>query len=64
MHFLLTAMQALKGMNPLTESFLVQLDVDLEGSGLELPRRTTEEFKARMRKSIVSQLDPLKRDSV
>lgn len=54
MHFLLSAMQALKGMNPLTESFLVQLDVDLEGSGLELPRRTTEEYKARMKKVIVS----------
>jgi hypothetical protein len=30
-------MQALKGKNPLTESFLVQLDVDLEGSGLRVP---------------------------
>lgn len=37
LHFLLSAMQALKSKNPLTESFLVQLDVDLEGSGLELP---------------------------
>ena len=35
LQFLLTAMQALKGKNPLTESFLVQLDVDLEGSGVE-----------------------------
>lgn len=37
LHFLLAAMQVLKMKNPLTESFLVQLDVDLEGSGLDLP---------------------------
>ena len=37
LHFLLSAMQALKAKNPLTESFLVQLDVDLEGSGLDIP---------------------------
>ncbi|KAK4986315.1 hypothetical protein LTR66_007907 [Elasticomyces elasticus] len=33
--FLLSAMQALRRKNPLTESFLIQLDVDLEGAGLE-----------------------------
>src|ERR1700743_858512 len=37
LHFLLAAMQVLKLKNPLTESFLVQLDVDLEGSGLDIP---------------------------
>jgi hypothetical protein len=37
LQFLLSAMQALKSKNPLTESFLVQLDVDLEGSGLSVP---------------------------
>ena len=37
LNFLLSAMQALKAKNPLTESFLVQLDVDLEGSGLDIP---------------------------
>jgi hypothetical protein len=37
LHFLLSAMQVLTAKNPLTESFLVQLDVDLEGSGLDLP---------------------------
>lgn len=37
LHFLLAAMQVLKTKNPLTESFLVQLDVDLEGSGLDIP---------------------------
>ena len=34
LQFLLSAMNALKVKNPITESFLVQLDVDLEGSGL------------------------------
>ena len=35
LQFLLAAMHAIKRKNPLTESFLVQLDVDLEGAGLE-----------------------------
>lgn len=35
--FILSAMMALRAKNPLTESFLVQLDVDLEGSGLNIP---------------------------
>lgn len=35
--FILSAMVALRAKNPLTESFLVQLDVDLEGSGLNIP---------------------------
>lgn len=34
LQFLLAAMQAFKRKNPLTESFLVQLDVDLESAGL------------------------------
>ena len=34
LEFLLTAMQALQRKNPLTESFLVQLKMDIEGSGL------------------------------
>ncbi|KAH0544945.1 hypothetical protein FGG08_000871 [Glutinoglossum americanum] len=33
--FLLTAMEALKRKNPLTSSFLVQLDVDIQGIGLK-----------------------------
>lgn len=36
--FLLSAMNALKKKNPLTESFLVQLDVDLEGLRLRNPK--------------------------
>ncbi|OQO12224.1 hypothetical protein B0A48_02865 [Cryoendolithus antarcticus] len=35
LRFLLAAMHAIKRKNPLTESFLVQLDVDLESAGLE-----------------------------
>jgi hypothetical protein len=36
--FLLSAMNAMKAKNPLTESFLVQLDVDLESLGLKNPK--------------------------
>jgi hypothetical protein len=36
LEFLLSAMAALKRKNPLTESFLVQLDVDLDGRGIKL----------------------------
>lgn len=35
LQFLLSAMHAIKRKNPLTESFIVQLDVDLEGAGLD-----------------------------
>ena len=35
LEFLLTAMRALQRKNPLTESFLVQLNLDIEGSGLD-----------------------------
>lgn len=38
LRFLLVAMNALKKKNPLTESFLVQLDVDLEALGLRIPK--------------------------
>jgi len=38
LRFLLSAMNALKSKNPLTESFLVQLDVDLESLGLRNPK--------------------------
>lgn len=40
LQFLLTAMGHLKKKNPLTESFLVQLDVDLTGS-LDTPENTS-----------------------
>ncbi|CAM1507286.1 Fc.00g069270.m01.CDS01 [Cosmosporella sp. VM-42] len=38
LRFLLSAMNALKRRNPLTESFLVQLDVDLEALALRIPK--------------------------
>ncbi|KAH6636717.1 fungal-specific transcription factor domain-containing protein [Chaetomium tenue] len=38
LRFLLSAMNALKKRNPLTESFLVQLDVDLEALGVRIPK--------------------------
>lgn len=34
LQFVLSALNAMKAKNPLTESFLVQLDVDLEGTGI------------------------------
>lgn len=52
LQFLLSAMQALKGKNPLTESFLVQLDVDLEGSGLDNPHQSSK-FSFGMKKGVV-----------
>ncbi|OLN92888.1 putative transcriptional regulatory protein C530.05-like protein 13 [Colletotrichum chlorophyti] len=38
LRFLLSAMNALKRRNPLTESFLVQLDVDLEALATRIPK--------------------------
>lgn len=38
LQFLLSAMSALKRRNPLTESFIVQLDVDLEALALRIPK--------------------------
>ncbi|KAJ2905362.1 binuclear zinc transcription factor [Zalerion maritima] len=38
LRFLLSAMNAIKRRNPLTESFLVQLDVDLEALGVRIPK--------------------------
>jgi hypothetical protein len=40
LQFLLRAMQALRRKNPLTESFLVQLDLDLETAGVQGVERT------------------------
>lgn len=46
-------MNAFKAKNPLTESFLVQLDVDLEGSGLECPENISK-FCYSLQKGVVS----------
>ena len=48
LQFLLAAMHALKKKNPLTESFLVQLDVDLEGMNIDVGLRVDEAAKTRM----------------
>jgi hypothetical protein len=39
LQFLLQAMQALRRKNPLTESFLVQLDLDLESAGINMQEK-------------------------
>ncbi|KAI9782067.1 MAG: hypothetical protein M1816_002008 [Peltula sp. TS41687] len=51
MQFLLSAMQTLKRKNPLTESFLVQLTVDMEGSGLDDPAKSST-FAYGMKKGV------------
>lgn len=38
LRFLLSAMNAMKRQNPLTESFLVQLDVDIEALLIRIPK--------------------------
>ncbi|KAK2799664.1 hypothetical protein FQN51_006796 [Onygenales sp. PD_10] len=48
LQFLLAAMNAIKHRNPLTESFLMQLDADLEGSGLD-HRTGTSKFSFGLR---------------
>ena len=53
LNFLMTAMQALRKKNPLAESFLTQLTVDLDGSGLENPC-TSAKFRFAARKTMVS----------
>lgn len=40
LQFLLQALQALRRKNPLTESFLVQLDLDLESAGIPTSQQT------------------------
>ncbi|EME50066.1 hypothetical protein DOTSEDRAFT_68803 [Dothistroma septosporum NZE10] len=44
LQFLLSALHVIKKKNPLTESFLVQLDVDLEGANLEDSRALRLQF--------------------
>lgn len=46
LQFLLQAMQVLRRKNPLTESFLVQLDLDLEGAGIPKPFMPVEKKNA------------------
>ena len=46
LQFLLSAMQALRRKNPLTESFIAQLDVDIESSGVDGLRVDSQSIKA------------------
>jgi hypothetical protein len=47
LQFLVSALNAMKNKNPLTESFLVQLDVDLDGTGIRaLDDRQKENARA------------------
>jgi hypothetical protein len=52
LQFLLQAMQALRRKNPLTESFLVQLQLDLESAGIQgLPQKSYPSPKSYVSKS-------------
>ncbi len=42
--FLLSAIAVMKPTNPLADSFLVQLDVELEGIGFEAPAKKTRSY--------------------
>ena len=50
---LLNAMQAIRKRNPLTESFLVQLMVDLEGTGFDTPLNNSR-FSFALKRGLVS----------
>jgi hypothetical protein len=39
LQFLLLAMAVLRSTNPMADSFLVQLELELEGTGVEMPPR-------------------------
>lgn len=56
LEFLLNAMNALKRRNPLSESFLMQLTLDIEGTGLDDLIQNAE-FSSSMMKGVV-QDDP------
>lgn len=60
LHFLLAAMQVLKTKNPLTESFLVQLDVDLEGSGLDVSSHSRYKFGQRPPGEVPANIDAIR----
>jgi hypothetical protein len=60
LQFLLAAMHALKRKNPLTESFLVQLDVDLEGLGLDVGQRPLDQARMTMMSMDSQGIDSMK----
>lgn len=56
--FLLSAMTALQAMNPLAASFLIQLDVELEGTGFEA-HPDDARHQSRFKKSAVRLASPI-----
>lgn len=58
LEFLLSAMQALKRRNPLSESFLIQLGLDIEGTGLDIllhnPEMSSSMMKGTVRRTVPS----------
>ena len=55
LEFLLAAMRAIQGKNPLTESFLFQLKMDTEGSGLDTSMENPD-FSSKYVEGVVSSL--------
>lgn len=64
LEFLLAAMRAIQRKNPLTESFLVQLNVDIEGSGLDFflhnPDYTSQYVEGLDQSHLPAEYDPSK----
>lgn len=58
LEFLLAAMRVIQRKNPLAESFLVQLNVDIEGSGLDI-LMPNPDYTSRYVEGMVSSLDRL-----
>lgn len=52
LEFLLSAMQALKRRNPLSESFLIQLGLDIEGTGLDVLLQNPEMSSSMMKGTV------------
>lgn len=57
LEFLMNAMNALKRRNPLSESFLMQLTLDIEGTGLDDLLQGAE-FSSSMMKGVVRDIPP------
>ena len=58
LEFLFSAMQAMKRRNPLSESFLIQLGLDIEGTGLDILLHNPD-FSMSMVKETVRQTVPI-----
>lgn len=62
LQFLLGAMHAMKAMNPLTESFLVELDIEMEASGLTPLFSNSESTQPRRPSAVRNLCGPVKGD--